>query len=82
MPFAARVGDVHTCPMSTGPVTRGERLCAFFWIQSIIREDSRRSLLFDLDVSIQRLATDHPSHPSTVQLTGVYHNLIRQWAEM
>ena len=64
------------------PVTRGARLCSFFWLQSMVREDSQRSLLFDLDLAIQRLGADHPNHPSGVQLTGVYHNLLRQWAEM
>jgi len=64
------------------PVTRGARLCAFFWIQSMIRDDGRRSLLFDLDLALQRLNRDHPNHPSAVQITGVYHNLLRQWAEM
>ncbi|HYG23464.1 MAG TPA: Fe2+-dependent dioxygenase [Verrucomicrobiae bacterium] len=64
------------------PVTRGTRLCSFFWLQSMIREDSQRSILFDLDLAIQRLGRDHPSHPSGVQLTGVYHNLLRQWAEI
>lgn len=64
------------------PVTRGARLCSFFWLQSMIRDDGKRSLLFDLDLSIQRLSRDHPDHPSAVQLTGVYHNLLRQWAEM
>lgn len=64
------------------PVTRGARVCSFFWIQSMIRDDGQRSLLFDLDLGIQRLAQDHPEHPSSVQLTGVYHNLLRQWAEM
>lgn len=64
------------------PVTRGRRVCSFFWLQSMIREDSRRSLMFDMDRAIQRLNGDHPGHPSSVQLTGVYHNLMRQWAEM
>jgi PKHD-type hydroxylase len=64
------------------PVTRGARVCSFFWIQSMIRDDGQRSLLFDLDLAIQRLGRDHPEHPSAVQLTGVYHNLLRQWAEM
>jgi len=64
------------------PVTRGARVCSFFWIQSMIRDDGQRSLLFDLDLAIQRLSRDHPEHPSAVQLTGVYHNLLRQWAEM
>lgn len=64
------------------PVTRGTRLCAFFWLQSMIRDDGRRSLLFDMDVGIQRVAAERPDHPGVVQLTGVYHNLIRQWAEL
>jgi PKHD-type hydroxylase len=64
------------------PVTRGGRVCSFFWIQSMIRDDGHRSLLFDLDTAIQRLSGDHPDHPSAVQLTGVYHNLLRQWAEL
>ena len=64
------------------PVTAGERVCSFFWIQSLIRDDGQRTLLFDMDTAIQRLARDAPDHPSTVQLTGVYHNLLRQWAEL
>lgn len=64
------------------PVTRGTRLCSFFWLQSMIRDDGKRSLLFDMDVAIQRLGPDMAAHPATVQLTGVYHNLLRQWAEM
>jgi len=64
------------------PVTRGTRLCSFFWLQSMVRDDAKRSLLFELDVAIQRLGADQPDHPSVVQLTGVYHNLLRQWAEM
>lgn len=64
------------------PVTRGTRLCSFFWIQSMIRDDGKRSLLFDLDIGLQRLGADVPGHPGVVQITGVYHNLLRQWAEM
>jgi PKHD-type hydroxylase len=63
------------------PVTRGARVSSFFWVQSMIRDDGQRSLLFDLDLAIQGLNRDHPSHPSGVQLTGVYNNLLRQWAE-
>ncbi len=63
------------------PVTRGARVCSFFWIQSMVRDDGRRTLLFDLDAAIQRLNHDMPEHPSAVQLVGVYHNLLRQWAE-
>jgi len=64
------------------PVTRGTRLCSFFWIQSLVRDDGRRSLLFDLDRGIQKVGADRPGDPGVVQLTGVYHNLLRQWAEM
>lgn len=67
---------------SVRPVTSGARVASFFWIQSMIRDDGQRSLLFDLDTSIQRLNQDLPDHPSAVQLTGVYHNLLRRWAEM
>lgn len=63
------------------PVTRGERLASFFWIQSLLREDAQRRLMFELDVSIRRLTRDVPEHPALVQLTGVYHNLLRRWAE-
>jgi PKHD-type hydroxylase len=64
------------------PVTRGVRLASFFWIQSLVRDDGERTLLFDLDTAIQRLGRDHPDHPSAVQLTGVYHNLLRRWADL
>ena len=64
------------------PVTRGTRVSSFFWIQSMIRGDTERTLLFDLDSAIQRLNEDAPDHPSSVQLTGIYHNLLRRWAEM
>jgi PKHD-type hydroxylase len=63
------------------PVTRGARVASFFWIQSMVRDDGRRSLLFDLDTAIQRLTLDLPDHPAAVQLTAVYHNLLRQWAD-
>ena len=63
------------------PVTRGARLASFFWVQSMVRDDGERTLLFDLDMAIQRLAGDWSDHPSNVQLTGVYHNLLRRWAE-
>ena len=64
------------------PVTRGSRISSFFWRQSMIRSDAQRTILFDLDIAIQRLATEAPNHPSAVQLTGVYHNLIRIWEEL
>jgi PKHD-type hydroxylase len=64
------------------PVTRGARIASFFWIQSMVRDDGQRTLLFDLDTAIQRLSVDMPQHPSAVKFTAVYHNLIRRWAEM
>jgi len=64
------------------PVTRGARFAAFFWIQSMVRSDYERTLLFDLDTAIQRVSRDPPDHLSCVQLTGVYHNLLRHWAEL
>ncbi|MGE3277868.1 MAG: Fe2+-dependent dioxygenase [Vicinamibacterales bacterium] len=64
------------------PVTRGARVCSFFWIQSMVRSDTDRTLLFDLDTAIRRLSQDAPDHPSALQLTGVYHNLLRRWAEV
>jgi len=64
------------------PVTKGTRLCSFFWMQSMIRDDGHRTLLFDLDTTIQQLSREHPESPYAVQLTGIYHNLLRQWAEL
>jgi PKHD-type hydroxylase len=64
------------------PVTRGARLASFFWIQSMVRDDGQRRLMFDLDMSIRRLTQEVPNHPALVQLTGVYHNLLRQWTEI
>ena len=64
------------------PVTRGARLASFFWIQSMVRDDGERTILFDLDVAIQRLMSDVPDHPSVVELTSLYHNLLRRWADV
>jgi PKHD-type hydroxylase len=64
------------------PVTRGARLASFFWIQSMVRDDGQRTLLFDLDMAIQRISGEVPDHPSIIQLTGVYHNLLRRWADV
>ena len=64
------------------PVTRGARIASFFWIQSLVRDDGARTMLFDLDTAIQRLMVDVPNHASVVQLTAVYHNLVRRWAEL
>jgi len=64
------------------PVKRGARIASFFWIQSLVRDDAERTLLFDLDTAIQKLGSDAPQHPAVVQLTGVYHNLLRRWGEV
>jgi PKHD-type hydroxylase len=64
------------------PVTRGARLASFFWIQSMVRADAHRARLFDLDLAIQHLTQDVPNHPAVVRLTGLYHNLLREWAEL
>lgn len=65
------------------PVTRGERTAAFFWVQSLVRDDGERSILFDMDMAIQRLRADvSDGHPALITLTGAYHNLLRRWAEM
>ena len=64
------------------PVTRGARICSFFWIQSMVRDSDQRSILFDLDLGIQRLNRESPDNPAAVQFTGVYHNLLRQWADV
>ena len=64
------------------PVTRGARVASFFWIQSLVRDDGARTLLFDLDAAIQRVSVEAPESMAPVQLTAVYHNLLRRWAEM
>lgn len=78
-------GDLILYPASSlhrvRPVTSGARLGSFFWIQSMVRDDGQRRLLFELDGAIQHLNQDVPDHASTVQLTGIYHNLLRRWAD-
>ena len=63
------------------PVTRGVRYAAFFWIQSLVPDPIRRQRLLELDESIQSLAADVPDHPGIARLTGLYHNLLREWAQ-
>ncbi len=63
------------------PVTRGVRVAAFFWVQSMIRDDTRRAILFDLDNSLQQLSRTGADHDACVRLAGIYHNLLRQWAD-
>ena len=63
------------------PVTRGARIASFFWIQSMVRDDGERTLLFDLDSAIQKVNASADNEKSAVQLTGIYHNLLRRWAD-
>lgn len=79
-------GDAVLYPSSSlhrvEPVTRGRRMASFFWIQSMVRDERARSSLFDLDQSVQQLAAEvGQAHPALVSLTGVYHNLLRRWAD-
>lgn len=64
------------------PVTRGERVCSFFWSQSQIRDDAKRALLYTLDQQIQRLRGQLGDSSEVLALTGHYHNLLRMWAEL
>ena len=64
------------------PVTRGHRLASFFWIESMVRSDEQRRLLFDLDTHLTRLRQQHDHDESLVGLTGTYHNLLRMWADV
>jgi PKHD-type hydroxylase len=78
-------GDMVIYPASSlhrvNPVTRGERLASFFWVQSMVRDDAQRTLLFDLDNAIQRLNQSGADGVARTRLTGCYHNLLRMWAE-
>jgi PKHD-type hydroxylase len=78
-------GDLILYPASSlhrvEPIVRGARVASFFWIQSLVRDDGERRLLFDLDVSIQSLNQQMADDPALVQLVGVYHNLLRRWTE-
>jgi PKHD-type hydroxylase len=64
------------------PVTSGTRLASFMWIQSMVRDDGERTLLFDLDNSIRLINHEVPGHESAIHLTGIYHNLLRRWADV
>lgn len=77
-------GDLVLYPASSlhrvEPVTRGARICSFFWLQSLVRSPERRALLFDLDQSIQALSAAQSNEVD--RLSGIYHNLLREWAEI
>lgn len=79
-------GDMVLYPASSlhrvSPVTRGRRLASFFWIQSMVRDDGARRILFDLDQGVQGVAAERgQGDPAVIRLTGVYHNLLRRWAD-
>lgn len=85
-PVKLAAGDMILYPSTTlhrvTPVTKGERISAVFWIQSMVRNNEQRKMLFDLDQSVQSLTTRHGHDAQDVmRLSGIYHNLIRQWAE-
>lgn len=79
-------GDLILYPASSlhrvHPVTRGARVCSFFWLQSMVRSDQQRSMLFELDQNIQKLRARLGECEETVGLTGHYHNLLRLWSEV
>jgi PKHD-type hydroxylase len=62
------------------PVTRGARIASFFWIQSLVKDDSERTILFELDRTIAELGQTSPENPALVRLTATYHNLVRKWS--
>lgn len=79
-------GDAIVYPSSSlhkvTPVTRGTRLASFFWVQSMVRDDAQRRLLFEMDASIETLRRTQANADAVLQLTNVYHNLLRRWAEV
>jgi PKHD-type hydroxylase len=79
-------GDMILYPARTvhrvEPVTRGARVACFFWVQSMVRGRDQRQMLFDLDLSIRALGAEVGDNPSIVRLTSLYHNLLRDWAEL
>ena len=80
-----RAGDMVLYPGTSvhkvEPVTRGYRLACFFWIESMMRSDEQRRLLYELDMHLLQLRKEHGEGPSTTALTGTYHNLLRMWAD-
>ena len=79
-------GDMILYPSSSlhrvTPVTRGARLASFFWVQSMVRDEGNRRLLFEMDMAIESLRTGGADSGAVLRLTGIYHNLLRQWAEV
>jgi PKHD-type hydroxylase len=81
-----RAGDMILYPATSlhrvNPVSRGVRLASFFWIQSMVRDDGERTLLFDLDMAINAVNQALPDHQAVVALTSCYHNLLRRWSAL
>ena len=79
-------GDLVLYPSSSlhcvTPVTRGVRLASFMWIQSMVRDDKRRAMLFELDRNIQSLNSRHGESEEALSLLNLYHNLLREWSEI
>jgi PKHD-type hydroxylase len=79
-------GDMVVYPASSlhrvEPITRGVREAAFFWVQSMVRDDGARTLLFELDTSIRELTAQGADRDALVRLTNCYHNLLRRWADI
>jgi PKHD-type hydroxylase len=79
-------GDMVVYPASSlhhvNPVTRDVRFASFFWVQSMVRDDGHRALLFDLDIAINKINQALPNHGAVVELTNCYHNLLRRFAEV
>ena len=79
-------GDMILYPSSSvhrvEAVTRGARVACFFWVESMVRDDAQRSILFDLDTAILSLRQQHGESADTIRLTGCYHNLLRLWADV
>jgi PKHD-type hydroxylase len=66
---------------AVAPVTAGERLASFFWVESMVRSEEQRSLLYQMDMGLMQLRAEHGESEATLQLTGTYHNLLRMWAD-
>lgn len=84
--YKLKAGDLLLYPASSlhrvTEITRGERMASFFWVQSLVRDDAARGMLFDLDQSVQALTADRGGDdPEVLRLTSLYHNLIRRWAD-
>ena len=82
LPAGSLVVYPSTSLHRVAPVTRGARVGSFFWTQSMVKDDGERTLLYELDQTIQSLYASSPDAPEIVRLTGIYHNLVRRWSEV